>query len=67
MRTVKGTAQLITQALVDEATRVLAEHGDPDELVIRDEHVKGFQLRLRATGRHAYYVAYGRGQVVGLG
>lgn len=67
MRTVKGTAQLITQALVDEATRVLAEHGDPDELVIRDEHVKGFQLRLRATGRHAYYVAYGRGQVVALG
>jgi integrase len=66
-RITKGTTDLITEALVTDAGKVMAKHGSPDELNVRDRNLKGFVLRLRATGRHAYAVAYGRGKLLTLG
>lgn len=63
----KGAVLRITEALVDRADKVLAEHGSPDEVVVRDRDLKGFLLRLRASGRHAYAVALGRGKLLTLG
>ena len=43
-----------------DAAALLAEHGNPDELVVRDVDLKGFVLRLRASGHHVYGIKYGR-------
>ena len=63
----RGTSIRITEALVSRALEVLAEHGSPDELVIRDVELKGFVVRIRASGKHTYGAAYGRGKFLTLG
>lgn len=63
----KGVVGRITEALVDGAADTLAVHGNPDELVVRDRDLKGFVLRLRASGRHVYAVVLGRGKLLTLG
>jgi integrase len=65
--TTRGTRARITEALLDSVADVLREHGNPDELIVRDTELKGFALRLRATGRHTFGVAYGRGKFLTLG
>lgn len=65
--TSRGTAKRITESVVDGAADLLAAHGSPDELVVRDTELKGFVLRLRATGRHVYGVALRRGAFTTLG
>ncbi len=64
--TTKGTRARITEALVDGAADLLVAHGSPAELVVRDADLKGFVVRLRASGRHVYGVAYGRGKLLTL-
>lgn len=63
----KGTSARITEALIVRAPDVLAEHDAPSELVVRDLTLKGFVVRLRASGRHTYGVAWGRGKFLTLG
>jgi integrase len=46
---------------------VLREHGSPEEVIVRDTDLKGFVVRLRASGRHTYGVNYGRGRFLTLG
>ncbi len=65
--TSRGTAKRITESVVDGAADLLAAHDSPDELVVRDTELKGFVLRLRATGRHVFGVALGRGRFTTLG
>lgn len=63
----KGTSSRITEGLVGRADELLAAAGNPDELVVRDLELKGFVLRIRATSKHSYGVAYGRGKFLTLG
>ncbi|MDP2052868.1 MAG: integrase arm-type DNA-binding domain-containing protein, partial [Acidobacteriota bacterium] len=65
--TSKGTSNRITEALVGRAVELLAAADSPDELVVRDVELKGFVVRIRATGKHTYGVAYGRGKFLTLG
>jgi len=65
--TTRGTRARITEALLENAVAVLQKHDDPDELIVRDTELKGFALRLRASGRHTFGVAYGRGKFLTLG
>ncbi len=65
--TSKGTIERIVEGLITRADQLLAAHGSPDELIVRDADLKGFCVRLRASGRHAYGVAYGRGKFLTLG
>ena len=65
--TSKGVVGRITEGLVDTAADLLAAHGHPDEVVVRDRDLKGFILRLRASGRHTYGVVLGRGKLLTLG
>lgn len=62
-----GVSQPITEALVADAAALLAAHGAPDELVVRDPTLRGFVVRLRASGRHSYGAAWGRGRTLKLG
>jgi len=66
-RTTRGVRAHIVEALVADAQALLAAHGHPAELVVRDTDLKGFAVRLRATGRHVYGAAYGRGRFLTLG
>jgi integrase len=63
----KGASLPITQSLVDHAVDHLAANGTPDELVVRDTALKGFVVRLRATGHHVFGASYGRGKFLTLG
>jgi integrase len=63
----KGTRAKITEALITNASETLAAYGAPDELVVRDDDLKGFIVRLRGSGRHVFAVAYGRGRLLTLG
>jgi integrase len=63
----QGARLRITEALIDRAADTLAAHGSPDVLVVRDLDLKGFVLRLRASGRHVYGAAYGRGKFLTIG
>jgi len=63
----RGTTRKITDAVVSDASALLAAFGQPDELVIRDTERKGFVLRLRASGRHTFGVALRRGKFTTLG
>ncbi len=65
--TSKGASLRIVEALIGRAPALLAEHGSPDELVVRDLELKGFVVRLRISGKHSYGVAYGRGKFLTLG
>lgn len=60
--TTKGTRERITEALVDGAPGLITAHGAPDELIVRDADLRGFVLRLRSSGRHAYAIIWGRGR-----
>jgi integrase len=62
-----GVSMAITEALIAKAPELLAERGSPDELIVRDPDLKGFIVRLRASGRHTYAAAYGRGRALKLG
>ncbi len=63
----KGTTGRVVEALLDRAAEVLREHGSPEEVIVRDTDLKGFVVRLRASGRHSYGVNYGRGRFLTLG
>jgi len=63
----RGASLRITEALIGASVSCLQEHGAPHELVVRDVDLKGFVLRLRASGKHVYGVAYGRGKFLTLG
>lgn len=66
-RVVRGITGRITEEAIEHAATLIGRHGSPDELVIRDVDLKGFVVKLRATGRHSYAVLYGRGKVLTLG
>lgn len=63
----KGASERIVEGIIDRAAELLAAHGSPDELIVRDADLKGFLVRLRASGRHVYAVNYGRGKMLTLG
>lgn len=63
----KGASAKIVEGLLEGAERLLAAHGRPASLVVRDTELRGFVVKLRASGRHTYGVAYGRGRFLTLG
>jgi integrase len=65
--TTKGTSERIVEGIIGRAAELLAAAGQPDELIVRDTDLKGFCVRLRASGRHVYGVAYQRGKFLTLG